>query len=420
MSSSPKPLSDNEVEATYDLVHQAAMNGVDSVFKSEDWRRHPMFLNELPEDVDNDRYLGAFQHLTYDNETPDTIAANFKELGNDLFRQGKQHWLTAANWWSRALEEKMTDKKLRSILHSNRATVSLGLGQYQRAALDANWAIENDKYNKKAYVRAAHAYQGMGDWDKAIAAANAGLEIMEEKDPLAKQLKDVLENANNQIKNGSQRANQFFSSVTACASYFSKVRFSIGEFCQHWQANWDLILQFDEDKEETIWPLAMAFDEVLQVDFCEAFPEKTPLKNIVNMAFPGVNADATAPLWDTQGRYKTDTVIVYITTHATKGRWGRETKPGQQENILIDQDACLHDIFTQKDYVIPGYPIIYFAVKNSDFIAQLNLKEVILAGGRRRKLNEQEKAWLVPAPHPEDNKRKEHDGTLHIDNEQKK
>ena len=105
---------------------------------------------------------------------------------------------------------------------------------------------------------------------------------------------------------------------------------------------------------------------------------------------------------------------------AAKGRWGRETKPGPQENILIDQDACLHDIFTQKDYVIPGYPIIYFAVKNSDFIAQLNLKEVILAGGRRRKLNEQEKAWLVPAPHPEDNKRKEHDGTLHIDNEQKK
>ena len=417
--SSTKPLSDQEVEATYDLVHQAAMNGVDSVFKSEDWRKHPMFLTELPEDVDNDRYLGAFQHLTYDNETPDTLAANFKEIGNELFRQGKQQWLTAANWWSRALEEKMTDKKLRSILHSNRATVSLGLGQYQRAALDANWAIENDKYNKKAYVRAAHAYQGMGNWDKAIAAANAGLEIMEENEPLAKQLKEVLEKANSQIQNGTKRTAQFFTSITACSSFFKKVHFSIGEFSHSWQANWDLILQFDEDKEETIWPLAMAFDEVLQVDFCESYPETTPLKNIIEMAFPGVNKDATSPTWDTQERYKTDTIITYVVAHATKARWGRETKPGQQENVMVDQNSCLKDIFIQKDYVIPGYPIICFAVKKSDFASNLNIKEIILPGGKRRKLNDEEKDFFVPAPHVEDDKRKEHDGTLHIEQQKK-
>lgn len=417
-----KPLTDKEMDATYDLLHQAAMSGVDSVFKSEDWHCHPLFLTKLPKDIENDRYLGAFQHVTYDGETPDSVAKNFKDIGNDLFRQGRQNWMVAANWWSRALEEKMTDKKLRSVLHSNRATVSLGLGQYQRAALDANWAIENDKFNKKAYVRAAHAYQGMGNWEKAVAAAKAGLELMEESDPLAKQLQAVIENANTQMSSGSKRTTQFFTSIVACSRFFDKSNFSIGEFSHAWQANWDLVLQFDEDKNETIWPIAIEFDEVLQVDFCDAFMEKTPLIDLISMAFPGLKKESTAPLWDTQERYKVDNIVMYVKTHETKYRWGRETKKGDVKNVIVDQKACLRDIFIQKDYVIPGYPILYFCVKRSVFVGSLNLEEIIEAGGKRRKLNEEEKEYVTPAPDaktPEEMEQEEEQKVMELKPEKK-
>lgn len=411
-------MDDREVEATYDLVHQAALSGVDSVFKSEDWRNHPLFRQDLPKDVDNDRYLGAFQYVTYNGETPDSIAKNFKEIGNQCFRQGKQGWLTAANWWSRALEENITDNQLKSVLFSNRATVSLGLGQFQRAVLDANWAIETDKYNKKAYLRAAHAYQGMSDWDKAISAAKAGLEICEESDPMRKQLQEVIDNCEKQRKDITAHVAHFFTSVTACDGFFKRSNFAIGEFEHSWQGNWNLTLQFDEDKNETIWPIAISYEEVLQVDFCEAFPEKTPISKLIEMIFPGVLPEAEYPNWDTDKRYRVPAIVPYVKTHTVTPRWGRKVaKPEKSQYVMLHSNATLHDLFTQKDYIIPGYPILYICVKGSEFLEKIGIKEIILAGGARRKLLPEDVVPPAPLPNPLDVQREKmmqmHSGQSH-------
>lgn len=410
-------MDDREVEATYDLIHQAALSGVDSVFKSEDWRNHPLFRTDLPKDVENDRYLGAFQHVTYDGETPDSIAANFKEIGNNCFRSGKQGWLTAANWWSRALEEKITDNKLKSVLFSNRATVSLGLGQFQRAALDANWAIENDKFNRKAYLRAAHAYQGISDWDKAISAAKAGLEIVDESDPMRKQLQEVVDNCEKQRGDISNHVAQFFTSITACDSFFKRENFAIGEFHHSWQGNWNLLLQFDEEKNETIWPIAISYEEVLQVDFCDAFHEKTPLIKLLEMIFPGVLPEAQYPNWDTEKRYRVPAIIPYVQTYAVQSRWGSKANEGDKKFVMLSPNATLHDLFTQKDYIIPGYPILMIAVKGSEFFEKLGIKEIILPGGARRKVLKDDIEPPPPLPNPLDVQReimmKEHSGKSH-------
>ena len=367
-------MDDRDLEATYDLVHQAAMAGIDKDF--DDWREHPMFRTDLPEDVDNDKYLSCFQTVMYEGETHDSLALHFKELGNELYKSGRHNWLAAANWWSRGLEENPSDPKLRSILHSNRATVSLGLQQYQKAALDADWAIKWDPKNPRAYVRAAHAYQGMSNWDKALAAARAGLEIIPEEDKMHEQLEQVVKTCTEEEQAVGKRTTAFMEAVNACGPFFKKRGISVGKFQYSWMGNWELSLRFDEEKEETIWPLAITYNEVLQVDFVEGFGELTPIRTLMEMVLPGVNKDVKAAAWDTEERYKVDTVLVYVETNAVPWQWGRQTKAKPSRNVEVSPDCCLRDVFTRKEYVIPGYPVLFFAVRDSNFAKQLAIETV--------------------------------------------
>lgn len=380
MSKDLTPSEQRELDATYDLVHQAAMSGVDNDF--DDWRIHPMFRDSLPENVDDDRYLSCFQTVMYENETHDSLALHFKELGNELYRSGKQNWLAAANWWTKGLEENPSDLKLRSILHSNRATVSLGLQQYQKAALDADWAIKFDPTNKKAFMRAAHAYQGMSNWDKSLAAAKAGLENLPETDPLYKQFQDIITNVTKQMNSISTRVQSYLDSVNSCSNFFKKQGVSVGKFPNTWMGNWDLVLRFDEDKQETIWPIAIEYDEVLQIDFVEGYLEGMKLKELIEQVLPGANKAVESPPWDIDKRYTIQETIIYVKTNEIVWQWGRKVPKRASRNVEISPECTLRNIFAIPDYVVPGYPILYLAVRKSRFTRTLNITERITPTGK--------------------------------------
>ena len=377
-------MNDRDLEATYDLVHQAALSGIDQ--DGEDWKEHPLFMTELPDDIENHKHLGAIQHVMYDGETPDSLAKHFKNLGNDLFKSGKHNWLAAAKWWTQGLKENPTDKSLRSILHSNRATVSLGLGQLQKAALDADWAIKYDKYNKKAYLRAAHAYQGMANWDKALSAAEAGIEICPENDPMRNELQEVIKKVKNELSVIDKRIGSYYDSIKSTSSYLKKRNFSVGMFENSWQGNWDLYLQYDEDKEETIWPLAIIFDEVLQVDFIEGVSESTKLIEIIAMILPGILSQAQSPSWDLEKRYQTSNVLLYYYTNAVPWVWGRNTSKKSSKINLINPEISLRQLFEQNDYIIPGFPKIYLGIKNTKFIENLKITQILDINNKKRDL----------------------------------
>lgn len=382
MSKPLTPSEQRDIDATYDLVHQAAMSGIDKDI--DDWKSHPMFRNCLPEDVDNDKYLSCFQTVMYEGETHDTLALHFKELGNELYRSGKQNWLAASDWWTRGLEENPTDLKLRSILHSNRATVSLGLQQYQKAALDADWAIKYDMTNKKAFLRAAHAYQGMNNWDKAISAAKAGLENLNEKDPLYKQFQDVITNVTKQMNSIQQRTQSYLDSLNACNSFFKKEGISVGKTPNTWMGNWNLSLRFDEEKNQTIWNIAIEYDEVLQIDFVEGYLCGEKLGNLISQILPGITKGVESPPWDTDHRYTVQDTIIYVKTNAAPWQWGRKVTKRASRNVEIHPDCTLNNIFAIPDYVVPGYPILYLAVRKSIFAKSLNIVERITPSGKEK------------------------------------
>jgi hypothetical protein len=371
-------MDEREIDCAIDVVHQAAIAGID--FTDEDWRQHPLFRLDPPADIEHDRHFSCFQHLLYEGQTPDSLALQFKEFGNERYQAGRAQWHLAAYWWTRALQEGPTDTKLRSVLHANRAAVSLGLQQYQRAAVDADWAVRLDASNAKAYVRAAHAYQGMARWDEALSTARAGLAAIAEGDPARAPLEKVVATVSEEIAAVDRRVATYFDALAACDGFFRREKVAVGQFAHAWMGNWELALRFDEDKGETIWPVIVVYDEVLQADFVEGFGERAPLTGILALMIPGEGADP--PQWDTEGRYSAGKIVLYVAEKAVEPRWGVTEVRGEPGNVEVDPECCLRDLFGQPGYVVPGYPVLGIAVRASKFARGLGIKEKITKNGR--------------------------------------
>lgn len=375
-------MDDRELEATYDLVHQAALSGIDQDDEPEEWEQHPLFLQKMPENIDDNIHLQALQFMKWDGETPDTLAVKMKDMGNECFRQGKSQWMRASVWYKEALDLHPTDSTLKSIIHCNRATVWLGFQQYQKAAFDADWAIKYDSNNRKAFLRAAHAYQGMGNWEKALGAARAGMEITEETEPIYAEYQKVVETIEKETGQLQQRIANYKKAIDATRLYFLRRHILVGDFLHSWQANWDIALRFDEERDEVIWPIVIVYDEVLQTDFIEGYYQTETLFTLFSQILPQPGSQENALPWDTDGRYNSESCVFYVGLREVLPIHGNLKGNRKSRYIQVTPDCSLNDIFKHPEYVVPGYPVIYIAVGESPFFQKLGIKEVITAGGK--------------------------------------
>jgi hypothetical protein len=222
----------------------------------------------------------------------------------------------------------------------------------------------------------------MAKWDKALSAATAGLELIAEGDPLRGQLTKVVATVREEVGAVDRRVAVYFGALESCDQYFKRRRIAVGQFGHSWMGNWELSLRFDEEKNQTIWPIVVVYDEVLQVDFVEGWLESTPFRELLAMMIPG--AGGQPPPWDTEGRYRLETVIVYVAERAVEVKWGRRDVAGEAGNVEIDPECSLSDVFAQPAYVVPAYPVIGVAVRQSRFARELRIQEKVTKSGRRR------------------------------------
>lgn len=146
---------------------------------SKDTLNHIVFANELSADrLQNDPNLHALQSLIYDETTPLERAQTFKENGNEAFKAKTPLALqNAAVFYSRALDEKFDDDKLRALLLSNRAQCQIGLQNYGHGLEDCERALALDPACVKARMRAVLASQRIRRWDKVMEHSSAALEL---------------------------------------------------------------------------------------------------------------------------------------------------------------------------------------------------------------------------------------------------
>jgi hypothetical protein len=104
-----------------------------SYLASIDDSKHPFFAQSI-EDMDPDM-VEAFRAVAYENETPESLAQNMKDVGNDRFKRtrvNRMYFKTAAEAYTEGIKHAVMAEQteemviLRATLLANRAAASLG------------------------------------------------------------------------------------------------------------------------------------------------------------------------------------------------------------------------------------------------------------------------------------------------------
>jgi hypothetical protein len=92
----------------------------------EDVFSTPLFMTDMPseEDIESNETLSAIQSLIYD-APPEEIVTNFKNHGNEAFKSGQMR--EAIEYYNKALNAKLEDAKMNSLLLCNRAAAQIQL-----------------------------------------------------------------------------------------------------------------------------------------------------------------------------------------------------------------------------------------------------------------------------------------------------
>ncbi len=64
---------------------------------------HPLFWETIPETKEAEAYTEAFNELIYENRTPDELAQDFKDKGNETFKWGEKFYDKAMEYYNEGI-----------------------------------------------------------------------------------------------------------------------------------------------------------------------------------------------------------------------------------------------------------------------------------------------------------------------------
>lgn len=318
----------------------------EKVWTMNEIRDHPLFMEDMPSNIDDNPHLLALQSLVYDGQSPEELAKHFQKLGNEAFRTVPHTPVSAQNallCYTKALEMECKDEALNSQLYSNRAAVSLRIKENAKAANDCREAVKLDKSNAKAHFRGAKASEAMGLTAQALDFCRDALKLLpgeKELREMQKRLSTSLaredegrEADRNTLRTAAEE--QRLADETAIAA-LQRRQVQIGP------PMWDVTmytrgapprprlaqLEGDEagDGEAVIWPLLMLYDETSQSDFVESFDDRCALEDQLQLMFP-----ADRPVeWDEEGKYTWDRLVAYLECYEG------ETKRTEMARLVLE------------------------------------------------------------------------------------
>ena len=107
--------------------------------------------------------------------TDQASSTNYRELGNQLFRQN--NFTAAINMYTKGIEQaSTTDEEVLSVLYNNRAACHLSTSNFPLAEADAQRSLSY-RLSAKAYDRKGRALIGQQKKDEAIIAFEKAIEL---------------------------------------------------------------------------------------------------------------------------------------------------------------------------------------------------------------------------------------------------
>lgn len=322
----------------------------------------PLFMKSLPSEESNDPVIQALQSLAFDG-TPDEIAQNFKEQGNDYFK-GKRH-REAISFYTQGIDAKPSDIVLHEALLCNRAACNLELKNYGSVLRDCSKALILNTKSSKAYYRSAMALFALERYEESLDCCercleydpeNKGIRSVRDRSAKAKAEKLRKESEKQERIHNEQREKKLlqvaFKERNLFAVYNQK-GLSENPYTPHFDP---------EDPEGTtlIIPVFFLYPQYATSDVIAHFVEDTTFSTHIFQMFP---PHAPAPSWDKAGKYNANTLVVYaITRRKRLLKVGKKmslrdvcnaakAKEGEPDDGLELKDGCLTFVVVPKGEV---------------------------------------------------------------------
>ncbi|GAB5591039.1 HSP70/90 co-chaperone [Umbelopsis nana] len=264
----------------------------------------PLFMKELPEE-ENDT-LAALQSLVYDG-TPEEIAENFKNQGNECYAKGKIGYADAIRYYTQALDVDCQDKKLNEACYANRAAVNLELQNYGKVLRDCAKCLGLNDKNVKALYRSAKALYALDRMTEAIDCCDHALEVdpenkavIQEKERCQSKLDQLEEKKRKEEerqKKEEERKSKIDQMVKDRSIKFEVTDESVAKTAQ---------IQIDEETNTLSWPVFFLYPEYKESDYIQAFNETNTFQDHLEVMF-----EQPAP-WDVRKDYTIGNIEVYF------------------------------------------------------------------------------------------------------------
>ncbi|KAI1728826.1 tetratricopeptide repeat protein 4 [Ditylenchus destructor] len=369
-------------------------------FDFDEWCKkidqHPAFMTKLDEsamiDGEYAETLQALQAMKYSTEDDEDLchtAIQHKGEGNKHFKLKKYRW--AVDCYTNGIKVCCDDRKINSVLFSNRAAAQKHLGNLRSSLKDCVFARKFDHTNVKAILRGAECLLDLGygkqciEWINSSLAAAQGekkeaaifdektLSTLEDLQNKAKRLV-LAEELNSRQKRMHSAKDSRRKQDLLEAFRERKLRFqpklqtgeNDGELFE-WS---DLEVQLnqldkpartyiDEQKNELIWPLLLQYPEVAQTDYISDCSESTPFSQLLFDVF-----SVPAP-WDNLHEFRMDNVRLFVALDVFD----------EDEIMEVHFEQCLKEILSHPDVVIvQGLPVIQVYTKK-------HIKEQVISLG---------------------------------------
>ena len=163
------------------------MDGWNQENWEQEMEQHPFFTSKLEGGAELSPLMQGLQDLKYSPEenTPEELAANYKEDGNFNFKCGKYRFAVAS--YSEALKARCSDELLNTQLLSNRAAAQFRIGNFRSALIDCRMALVLTPGHRKALVKGAQCCLRLQRHSECVNLCDQGLSL------LAKDDEEVLE-----------------------------------------------------------------------------------------------------------------------------------------------------------------------------------------------------------------------------------
>ncbi|KZS97600.1 TPR-like protein [Sistotremastrum niveocremeum HHB9708] len=275
---------------------------------------HPLFMKSLPADDNLDPAVQALQNLAYDG-TPDEVASNFKDQGNEHFRD--KRYRDAASVYTQGIDVKPGPEILEPLL-CNRAACNLELKNYGSVLKDCSKALTINPKSQKALYRSGCALVALERYDEAIDCCdvcvrhfpdNSSAKALREKAILSRDAKSKKEQekAAKELKERQERRQLSMglrarNIITVPDSETSEPN----PYVPHIDPD------SDPTNPELVFPVFFLYPQHATSDMISHFYESTPFAMHIQAMFP---PEGSRPEWDTNNEYNAGSLVVYAITH---------------------------------------------------------------------------------------------------------